>query len=1052
MAAPIWKTPKGNLGTIQEQEFYELDLKVIVPDDTDPSLQFKIIAGSLPPGIILNETTGSLNGRPKDAYRFRGVPFDVSEDTTNTFCCRVINTKTKQVSDRTFSLTVTGQDAPTIVSTTKELGKIYDGTYASFQITAIDLDREALTYKITKGVLPPGLTLDKNTGIISGLVSPSGILELGSLAGWSAETGWDDNLWDFNVRAISKRFEFDVSVTDNKDIVTKTFNIYVISKDSITADNTSLAVNGYYDMITADADNRRNPVLTTPSSDIGTYAHDNYFSYKFTAVDFDGDALSYTLLVETNVGYDNETNGFDSTLLDMGDFELPPGLTLSEETGWLYGKIPSLQSVQKEYEFGVFVYKRNDPLYRSKTTRFKITLVGDLKFTVKWLSPDHLGTVTAGEISELSVAASNALGKQLVYSLQLGSNSRLPQGLRLLNNGLIAGRASFEVTSFDQNTVTFDKRVREVGAILPETTIDKEYSFTVKANDLDNSIVAYKTFKIKIVSEYNRPYESLYLRAHPGIEDKELFNQVVFNSDIIPNEFVYRSGDPFFGKRRTFDLLVLSGINPSVAHKYIEAMVVNHYRKKLLIGEPEIAQALDKDGNVKYEVLYLPIKDDLGSTLKSIDLRSKIKKNLTIDQLHPSIDQTIYHINELGRVVYPNSLVAMRNQIKTELGFVDREVLPTWMRSKQKNGVILYWTPSVVLAYLKPGTGDQVKFLFNRLFTQDLKLVSFEVDRYIWDCNLSTVYDSTTNSYVDSSLTSFDLDILQNLDELEFRINADGIAKTFDTGTKIEPGIVNVVVSRYVTLSDNSLKLVEDKKTLNVDFTVSNRSVIFINAPPNGAVVSIKFSSGQVVTADYAVTIPFNKLDGVTSNYITEVFGGFDSSVTVYEGKRIVFAVQENYPGYIGPSDGWIQNNVTWDDGGQWDDPNIGWDDYRYIPGYNENQANSTVVNERAGIWEVQISDTGLTRLEFIEPINLGQRVKVVNGSRFGGKVIKYGPTIKFHLGETVPSYTIVGDTTNTKETIFDGGSTRFVESISVYQVPDEGDKYLAFPRVNIFA
>ena len=71
MAAPVWKTPKGHLGTIQEQEFYELNLNAIVPGDTNPQLNFKIIAGSLPPGIVLDETTGYVTGRPKDIYKFR---------------------------------------------------------------------------------------------------------------------------------------------------------------------------------------------------------------------------------------------------------------------------------------------------------------------------------------------------------------------------------------------------------------------------------------------------------------------------------------------------------------------------------------------------------------------------------------------------------------------------------------------------------------------------------------------------------------------------------------------------------------------------------------------------------------------------------------------------------------------------------------------------------------------------------------------------------------------------------------------------------------------
>jgi len=549
MTAPVWKTPKGNLGTIQEQEFYELNLLCIIPDDSSPDTSYKIIAGSLPPGIVLNETTGNINGRPKDLYRFRGVPFDVAQDVTSTFCVRAINNKTKQVADRTFTLTVTGQDAPTIISNVEELGTVFDGTYAEFQITAIDLDREVLKYYISLGSLPPGLSLDPLTGIISGFVEPTGFLEFGALVGWSTESSWDENPWDFASKAISKRFEFTVSVTDTKETVSRKFSIFVISKDSLTADNDSINVNGYFDLVTADLDIKRNPVILTPSSYLGVYLHDNYFAYQFAAKDFDEDILAFSLLIAENVGFDNENNGFDSTLLDFGNFEIPPGLTLSEETGWLYGYIPNMIAVQKDYQFGVRVYKRDYPEYTSKIVNFTITIIGDLRYYVTWNSPSFLGTIAAGDVSELSVEATSLGNKQLIYSLEIGSDSRLPQGLRLLDNGLIVGRSSFEVTSFDKATLTFDKNIREYGQNLLETTFDTEYTFTVRVNDTDNTISATKTFSVKLLAKYNQPYESLYLRAYPGLADKQLYRQVVYNSDIIPNEFVYRNGDPYFGKQ-----------------------------------------------------------------------------------------------------------------------------------------------------------------------------------------------------------------------------------------------------------------------------------------------------------------------------------------------------------------------------------------------------------------------------------------------------------------------------------------------------------------------
>lgn len=1052
MSAPIWKTPKGNLGTIQEQEFYELNLEAVVVDDVSPLLSYKIIAGALPPGIILNETTGSVIGRPKDIFRLRGVPFDVAQDVTSTFCCRVTNLRTNQVADRTFSLTVTGQDAPTIVSNVEELGQVFDGDYAEFLITAIDLDREQLTYYISNGALPPGLTLNKDTGLISGLVIPNQFLETGSLVGWSTEIGWDENPWDFNARNISKRFEFDVSVTDNKDVVSKKFSIFVISKDSMTADNDSVLVNGYYDTITADLDSKRNPILITPSSDLGTVAHDNYFSYQFKAIDYDYDRIGFSLLVSENIGYDNEINGLDSTLFDIGEFELPPGLVLSEETGWLYGYIPPMTPVQKEYDFSVYVFKKDYPQYKSRITNFKLTIVGDLRYAINWVSPTYLGSIVAGDVSELSVEATNAYNKKLVYSLQIGSKSRLPQGLRLLENGLIVGRSSFEVTTFDQNKLTFDKFIRERGELLPETTLDKEYTFTVKANDVDNIVITYKTFKLRVEAAYNKPYESLYLRAQPGFADKEIYNQVVFNSDIIPNEFVYRNGDPYFGKRKTLDVLVLSGINPSTADEYTRAMAINHYRKKLLFGKPEIAQALDAHGNVKYEVLYLPMSDDNGSVSKSIDLRTKINRDVRVDSEDPNIDLNYFTINGYDRIVYPNALQSMRLQIRNELGFVDTEVLPTWMKSKQEDGRIPYWFPSMVLAYLKPGTGKQVKFLINRLFDYDLKDISFEVDRYIWDCNLSKNYDAINNQYLESYLTTFDADIRQGSDTLVFTFKGDGSTKQFDLNIQIEVGLIEVILERYITNNDSSLTLIKDTLTEDVDFTRSNNFITFKKAPANNSTIIINYSRSILLESDFAVQVPFNKIDGMTTDYVDDVLGGLDSSITVYEGKRIIFARQEQYPGYIEENDGWIQNITTWDDEYGWDDPAIGWDDYRIVPGYHENQADPDVDNERAGIWEISITERRLIKLTFIESVIPGQRVFVRSGAAYGGKIVRYGPNIRFDIGETVPSYTVIITPTKGIETIFDGGSTRFAENISIYQAPDEGDKYLMFPRVNIFA
>jgi Putative Ig domain len=1052
MAAPIWKTPKGNLGTIQEQVFYELVMEVRVPDDPTPDLKFKIIAGALPPGIVMNEL-GVVMGRPKEVYRLRGVPFDVAQDTTSVFCCRAINNKTGQVADRTFSLTVTGNDAPTIVTPSSELAIVYDGTYAEIPVTAIDIDAtDKIRYFISKGSLPGGLTLNSSTGVIEGFVEPNELLNIGATVGWSANSSWDEQPWDFGSRAVSKRFIFDVSVTDSKVTVSREFSIFVISKDSLTADNDLFNINGYYDVITADQDNKRLPVLLTPSSNIGTYAYDNYFAYKFEAKDFDGEEIEYSLLIGDNIGFDNEDYGFDATLLDFSDFILPPGLTLSTETGWLYGYIPSLIPIQTDYQFGIKVYKKNDPTYESKIVNYTITIVSDLRYAITWVSPTDLGTIPAGNISELAVEATNLFSSQLIYTIKVGPNSNLPQGLRLHTNGLIVGRPSFEVTTFDRNTLTLDKNVRELGALLPETTLDRKHTFTVRVNDTNNNIYAERTFTITVLPTYTEPYEALYLRSLPGLEDKEVYNQIVYNSDIIPDQFVYRSGDPYFGKQRNMDVLVMSGIRASTAAEYIQAMAINHYQKKLLLGQPEIAQALDDDGNVKYEVLYIPMRDDNGPTAKSIDLRHKIKRTIRIDSSEPNVDYGYLTLDGYDNIVYPNALTNMRSQIKESLGFVDREVLPRWMTSKQVDGKIPYWNPAMVLAYLKPGSGEQVKFLINRIFNYDLKNISFEVDRYVWDCSLSAVYDPSTDSYLDSKYTTFDADIRTGLDTLHYTFIGDGSSVDFDMTIQIETGIIDVYLEQYVaTVDDSGLVLSRNLLVENIDYTRAGSILTLNEVPAENASIIVDYTNYLMLEVDYALTVPFNSVDGMTREYIDNL-GGLDYVIDVYTGKRVIFATQEQYSGYIGEEDGWIRNKNMWDDGGPWDDPDLGFDNYEVIPGYNEHIADEDVVNQRAGIWEITVDDQDLLRFTFVQTVELNQKVLVKSGNFYSGKILRYGPTIRFEYGKTVPDYVVVSEQLKGNETTFDGNTTRFVNNISIYQEPDEGDKYLVFPRRNIFA
>lgn len=976
MSSPVWVTTAGSLGTIQEGQFYELTLQAIDPNNLD--LTYQIIAGFLPPGLVINENTGKLTGRAKDSFSLRGVPFDVAEDVTSTFCCRVTN-QSGEISDRTFSITVTGQNAPVLLTPEQELLRVFDGSFVDIQLDFEDLDNEPVFWTISNGSLPPGLTINRDTGRISGYVQPVTTTASANTVGWnSPSAGWQEFPWDHGAASINQNYQFTVEITDGKEYAQKTYTIFVLAKNLLSADITTITADSR-GIVTADMDKKRNPVLTTTAADLGIFEHDNYFSFQFKGVDFDEDAFEFGLISEDGLGFDSILgSGFDTDLFDQGELALPPGLTLNAETGWLYGYIKSQIPAQQEYQFAVYAYKRNNPAVRSEFVYFKITVVTDLAKAILWQSPNNLGSINTGEISELAIKSTNKIGQSIAYSLT--SDSALPQGLRLLSNGLIIGRPSFELTTFDQDATTFDQNIRELGALLTPVTFDREYSFTVRAASPNNELLAFRTFKIQVTPSDFAPYESLYLRANPGQDSKNLFLSITNNTDIIPTADVYRNGDPNFGRSTDARFLLISGLSARPPEDYIAAMAINHHRKDLKFGEPQLSKAFDINQNVIYEVLYYELNDDqatdLGSTAKKINLTSRINRTVTVDDNDVKVDNSFYTLDGAGdRNIYPNSLINMRRQITNTIGLSVREVLPKWMINRQDDGSIIGWKPAVVVAYLKPGTGERALFNLKRRVDLDQKLISFDVDRYIWDNNLSQPYDSRTGEYLISRESTFDA----------------------------------------------KLK--------------------FVNPDP-------------VATVDFALNLPFNQYDGRTSREI-DLLGGLDGIIGVYEGKTVIFAVQESYTGFDEPNDGWVQNFKFWNDDSGWDNAaQVGWDDRQLINGFQQKQSDpDNIVNRRAGVWKfVRDNVNDLLRLEFQHEVQQGETVLVRNGFTNGGYLLKYDTLIRFSEGKTVPDYRRVEETRFRPRTTFDSNNTKFVNNISTYEDPDSGDKYLVFPKNNVWA
>ena len=759
MAQPQWQTDAGHLATIPEGDFYQIQLVATDPaHPLDPAaVTYRVIAGALPLGIQCT-TTGILKGVP---YVINGI-----NNINSRFAIRAsTGTVPPRFADRTFDFTVLSQVPPVFVTPAGNVGTFYDGgPIVPIQIEISDPNPgDNVVVSLAAGSLPPGLSLSP-TGLISGYITP--LVPVNQTPGFDA-TPFDQYPFDFAVNSLNTNYQFTLELNDGRETNIRTFEIYVYSRSSLTADTIDITADNefvtadetpYYTpflvnatttsqlvpltadnivfkaddtFITADQTEVYSPFAISYINNLGSVRSDNFWAYQFIGLDFNDDVIEYL-----------EYPG--------ARLQLPPGTTLDLQTGWLYGYLPYQGATENTYEFAVYVRKAYDTQYRSNPYYFSLTLVGQVNTDVTWLTDSDLGIIANGSTSTLYVAAVNTIGgRPLQYRLTPGSYpapnigvyNKLPQGLELLSSGDIAGRVSFNTFALDLGTTTFDRGT---------TTFDSVFTFTVNAYSQDGVVSVFKTFSITVARVYDEPYENLYIKCMPPQIDRDLINQLILNQDIIPVDLVYRADDPNFGVARNVIYQHAYGLTAATYEQYVSSLVINHYWKNLVLGSIRTARALDDAGNVLYEVVYSQIVDDLVN-----NLGQSVSKSVTLPYPINQFDST-----EIA-TVYPNSLINMRDQVIDTVGQISK-LLPRWMLSKQANGKVLGFTPAWVICYCKPGKSGQVAYNIAQQYGDQLNRVDFEVDRYELDRlltkNWDPVADSTHGAWVPPGAeTTFDL-------------------------------------------------------------------------------------------------------------------------------------------------------------------------------------------------------------------------------------------------------------------------------------------------------
>ena len=764
MAAPVWITPPGSLGTIVEQEFYTIALSA------ENTSLFSYLSGVLPDGIRI-AINGTVEGFPRSIDYIQGVPKEVGTDVTSEFVVRATSDD-GLVADRVFTMTITGPDDPVIdTKPLADLGKYFDGDQVTISLTATDPDPlDTQAWNIIGGSLPTGLTLS-TAGVISGYLLPTPS-ETGT-PGYDVNN-YDIGSYDFSTVSVSKDFEFTAQVTDSTNRAdTRVYSMFIASRTLASADGTTFSAdNNAYAVsdttklesrITADFDTRRNPYMVTQQADLGTVLHDNYYNFQFQGYDFDGDPLSYSITTGVALGFDSDEGYFDAESFDRGENSLPNGLELDEKSGWLTGTIPSQGAVTSDFTFGIKTFKADDVTYESELTFFTLRIVGSVAGTITWPTAD-LGTIATGAVSELTTTATVSNNTRVYYELKSGSANSLPQGLRVETNGLVTGRVAFEHMMFDTGTTTFD------GLDFPltsETTFERENKFNVRVYSEDLSIDTYQEFTIDILPNSYKPWESLYIRALPVSTQRDIYSELIQNSDDINPTDIYRNGDINFGIQTDIRVLIASGLNPVQNTDYIEAMSQNHYNSLLSFGDIKTSKAYNSDGTGKYDIVYVELTDtgigidpstgEASPAAQSIDLHTQqsitsmtgFSKPIRVNDAWPKTDTGNLRASAGNlRYVYPNAIENMRKRLLENIGYgvLERLTLPQWMQDKQVDvdNKVIGWKLVAPIVYVQPGQGEKVAYLLAQRTTLDLKKISFEIDRFIIDNNLSAYYNKST--------------------------------------------------------------------------------------------------------------------------------------------------------------------------------------------------------------------------------------------------------------------------------------------------------------------
>ena len=275
------------------------------------------------------------------------------------------------------------------------------------------------------------------------------------------------------------------------------------------------------------------------------------------------------------------------------------------------------------------------------TKTFTVKVLGEVDSTITWTSGTDLGTIKANLMSHLRVTATSTVPDARVkYILTSGI---LPPGLALTINGEIVGKVRLNpdgtlpgVTAFDSRAFTFDGGT---------TTVDSNYTFTVRAQDRFGFSSVERTFTIKTTIGGSEEYTNLYVQPLLKESQRTYFKDFISDSNIFDPDKIYRPTDKDFGLQKNLRMLLYAGIEKKSVANYVAATSSNHKRRRFNFGEIKTAVAnFEGTTTPAYEVVYAtridPKDSTTGQTASKIIILPQEKLKVNQTQLEVTDDLT----------------------------------------------------------------------------------------------------------------------------------------------------------------------------------------------------------------------------------------------------------------------------------------------------------------------------------------------------------------------------------------------------------------------------